>query len=156
MSLEEREESIGEYLDREQYSQTFRDDYLIPMTAAVWSTSPDKCSLHFPIVTLVRFMWNHHLLSTITPQPDWMTISGGSQQYIDAAMKGFPQDRIGLNTKVNAVIPSENGPVALHTADGIEHFDHVILATHGDQALGIKDQTAIQEQRDSIERLQNE
>jgi predicted NAD/FAD-binding protein len=52
----EKQESIGEYLEREGYSDAFRDDYLIPMTAAVWSTSPDKCSLEFPAVTLVRFM----------------------------------------------------------------------------------------------------
>lgn len=50
------EETIGQYLDRERYSDAFRDDYLIPMTAAVWSTSPDKCSLEFPAVTLVRFL----------------------------------------------------------------------------------------------------
>lgn len=50
------EETIGEYLDREGYSDAFRDDYLIPMTAAVWSTSPDKCSLEFPAVTLIRFL----------------------------------------------------------------------------------------------------
>jgi predicted NAD/FAD-binding protein len=50
------EETIGEYLDREGYSTAFRDDYLIPMTAAVWSTSPDKCTLAFPATTLVRFM----------------------------------------------------------------------------------------------------
>lgn len=52
----DRAETIGEYLEREGYSDAFRDDYLIPMTAAVWSTSPDKCSLEFPAVTLVRFM----------------------------------------------------------------------------------------------------
>ena len=52
-----RQESIGEYLEREGYSDAFRDDYLIPMTAAVWSTSPDKCSLEFPAVTLVRFLY---------------------------------------------------------------------------------------------------
>lgn len=51
-----KEETVGSYLDREGYSQAFRDDYLIPMTAAVWSTSPDKCALEFPAVTLVRFM----------------------------------------------------------------------------------------------------
>lgn len=50
------EESIGQYLEREGYSDAFRDDYLIPMTAAVWSTSPDKCTLEFPAVTLVRFL----------------------------------------------------------------------------------------------------
>lgn len=51
-----RTETIGEYLAREGYSDAFRDDYLIPMTAAVWSTSPDKCSLEFPVLTLVRFL----------------------------------------------------------------------------------------------------
>lgn len=51
-----KQESIGDYLAREGYSDAFRDDYLIPMTAAVWSTSPDKASLEFPAVTLVRFM----------------------------------------------------------------------------------------------------
>lgn len=50
------EETIGQYLDREGYSDTFRDDYLIPMTACVWSTGPDKCALEFPAVTLVRFL----------------------------------------------------------------------------------------------------
>ena len=55
-SGEQSSETIGEYLDREGYSDAFRDDYLIPMTAAVWSTSPDKCTLEFPAVTLVRFM----------------------------------------------------------------------------------------------------
>jgi predicted NAD/FAD-binding protein len=52
----QEQEAIGQYLEREGYSDAFRDDYLIPMTAAVWSTSPDKCSLEFPAVTLVRFM----------------------------------------------------------------------------------------------------
>ncbi len=50
-------ESIGQYLEREGYSDAFRDDYLIPMTAAVWSTSPDKCSLEFPASTLIRFLY---------------------------------------------------------------------------------------------------
>lgn len=50
------EESIGRYLEREGYSDAFRDDYLIPMTAAVWSTKPDSCALEFPAVTLVRFL----------------------------------------------------------------------------------------------------
>lgn len=63
--------TIGTYLQREGYSEAFRDDYLIPMTAAVWSTSPDKASLEFPAQTLVRFMWNHHLLSTFATRPDW-------------------------------------------------------------------------------------
>ena len=52
-----QDESIGEYLRRGKYSDAFRDDYLIPMTAAIWSTRPDKCSLDFPALTLIRFMY---------------------------------------------------------------------------------------------------
>lgn len=48
--------TIGEYLQREGYSDGFRDDYLIPLTAAIWSTSPDKCALEFPATMLVRFL----------------------------------------------------------------------------------------------------
>lgn len=51
-----KEQTLGSYLDQEGYSDAFRDDYLLPMTAAVWSTSPDKCALDFPAVTLIRFM----------------------------------------------------------------------------------------------------
>ena len=50
------EETIGSYLAREGYSDAFRDDYLLPIAAALWSTSPDKCSLDFPAATLVRFL----------------------------------------------------------------------------------------------------
>jgi len=61
----EQLESIGEYLEREGYSDAFRDDYLIPMAAWVWSTDPDKCSLEFPVVTLVRFLY----VFTMYPRP---------------------------------------------------------------------------------------
>lgn len=131
------DESIGHYLDREGYSQTFKDDYLIPMTAAVWSTNPDKASLDFPAITLVRFLWNHHLLNTISARPDWMTIPGGTQQYIDRVMADFPSDRVHLQSKVTSLIPAKSGAVFLSVKDQVEVFDHVILATHGDQAFEI-------------------
>lgn len=138
--------SIGEYLDREGYSQGFRDDYLIPMTAAVWSTSPDKASLEFPARTLVRFMWNHHLLSTLAERPPWLTIPGGSQRYIDAIVDQFPEDRLHLHTScevANVLRPAREGE-GLVTVSWInaksgriegDAFDHVILACHGDEVL---------------------
>ncbi|RDW75554.1 hypothetical protein BP5796_06375 [Coleophoma crateriformis] len=145
----EEQETIGEYLEREGYSDAFRDDYLIPMTAAVWSTSPDKCSLEFPAVTLVRFMWNHHLLSTVAARPQWMTLKNGSQSYIDAVMKGFPPNHIFLNTAVDSITNDEDGRVRLHLANGREDvYDHVILATHGDEAFSIIRQEADREERE--------
>lgn len=141
-------ETIGEYLQREGYSDAFRDDYLIPMTAAVWSTSPDKCSLEFPAVTLVRFLWNHHLLSTIAARPQWLTLKDGAKSYIDAVMKGFPPNHLFLNTPVQHVDNGKDGRPRLHLENAkVETFDHVILATHGDQALSIIDTDATLEER---------
>lgn len=134
----DNEMSIGEYLERERYSDVFRDDYLIPMTACVWSTDADKCALAFPAVTLIRFMWNHHLLSTIAKRPDWLTIPGGSKRYIDALMKDFPQSNVHLSAPVFSVKNNSNGQVVLSFGDGKQSaFDEVILACHGDQACNI-------------------
>lgn len=134
----DNEISIGDYLDREGYSAAFRDDYLIPMTACVWSTGADKCALEFPAVTLVRFMWNHHLLSTVAARPDWLTIPGGSKRYLEAVMKNFPPMEVHLSTPVVSVSNDEDGKVVVTSKDGNQStFDEVILACHGDQAREI-------------------
>ena len=133
-----RQTTIGEYLDQENYSEAFKNDYLIPMTASVWSTSPDKASLEFPAITLVRFMWNHHLLSTVAARPTWMTIMGGSKSYIDGVMADFPEDRVHLSTGVRSLKIRDDKRIVLQRRDSREDvFDHVILATHGDQAMDI-------------------
>lgn len=131
------QQTIGEYLDREGYSEVFRDDYLIPMTAAVWSTAPDKASLEFPAITLVRFLWNHHLLNTVSARPKWMTILGGSKPYIDAVMKDIPDEKVHRRTEVRSLRALSDGRVAVKTPNSEALYDHVILATHGDQALNI-------------------
>lgn len=144
-----KQQSIGEYLDQESYSEAFRNDYLIPMTASVWSTSPDKASLEFPAITLIRFMWNHHLLTTVAARPTWMTITGGSKQYIDAVMADFPKDRIHLRTTVNSLRIQNNDQIRIGNIDGKEEiFDHVILATHGDQAMDIVREIATPQEKD--------
>ncbi|KAM3520791.1 hypothetical protein NHJ13051_006639 [Beauveria bassiana] len=141
-------ETIGAYLTREGYSDAFRDDYLLPMAAAVWSTGPDKCGLDFPAIALVRFMWNHHLLSTVSARPEWLTIKEGAQAYIQAVMRGFPPNHLHLNTAVRQINNSADGRVLLSLEDGnTEVFDHVILATHGDQALALLGPSATEKER---------
>ena len=144
-----QQQSIGEYLDQENYSEAFRNDYLIPMTASVWSTSPDKASLEFPAITLIRFMWNHHLLTTVAARPTWMTILGGSRQYVDAIMVDFPKDRVHLGIGIESLSIQENEQIRLHRNDGKEEiFDHVVLATHGDQAMEIIRDIATPQEKD--------
>ena len=61
--------TIGEYIEREGYSSSFLEDYLIPMSSAVWSTPPNKM-LNFPIITLIQFFYNHGFLGLST-QHQW-------------------------------------------------------------------------------------
>ncbi|KAH7122368.1 hypothetical protein B0J11DRAFT_581074 [Dendryphion nanum] len=145
--------TIGEYLIDNGYSDAFRDDYLIPMTACVWSTGPDKCALEFPALTLVRFMWNHHLLSTVSERPPWLTIEGGAKRYIDAVIKECANAKVQLSTSVQS-LTRKDGKVEL-TLGGkgnteVEVFDEVILACHGDQARGIIGTAATFEEKDIL------
>lgn len=67
-----------------------------------------------------------------------MTIKDGSQAYIDAVMKGFPPNHLFLKTPVQSLTNEADGRVRLHLFNGkSEVYDHVILATHGDQAYEI-------------------
>ncbi|EUC27218.1 hypothetical protein COCCADRAFT_10132 [Bipolaris zeicola 26-R-13] len=146
--------SIGEYLDQEGYSDAFRDDYLIPMTACVWSTGADKCALEFPALTLVRFMWNHHLLSTIAERPPWLTVEGGSSKYIDAVLELAGNCEGHLGTPVLAV-KSKNQKVEL-TLGGrgegqTEIFDEVVLACHGDQARWMLGDDATEKEKEILD-----
>ena len=138
------QETLGHYLHRKSYSSAFINDYLLPMTAAVWSTPADKCALEFPAQTLVRFMWNHHLLSTLSARPAWLTIRGGSSTYIRAILKYFPGAEIHTSSPVRGVVGrpeggsgggNGKGGVFVDLGErGVMEFDHVIVATHGDQA----------------------
>jgi predicted NAD/FAD-binding protein len=143
--------TIGEYLDREGYSAEFRDDYLIPMTACVWSTAADRCALEFPAVTLIRFLWNHHLLNTISERPPWMTIPGGTNQYISAVMKSFPRARLHLSTPVRSVRNDKDGKVCIKFNNGEEDvFDDVILACHAPEAYSIISGSATEQETDIL------
>jgi predicted NAD/FAD-binding protein len=147
--------SIGKYLDQQGYSKAFRDDYLIPMTASVWSTGPEKCALDFPAITLVRFMWNHHLL-TLGGRPNWMTIPGGSKRYIDAVMQSLPPAREHRNmqiTKIKSITGNGKTSYMLFTAASNSEygpFDDVIFACHADQTLEILGREATAEERNCL------
>jgi predicted NAD/FAD-binding protein len=150
---EANEESIGQYLERNGYSDAFRDDYLIPMTACVWSTDADKCALEFPALTLVRFMWNHHLLTTVSERPPWLTVHRGAKNYIDAVMQECKDVHLHLSTSVSSLV-RKDGRIRLSLDNKStrteQTFDSVILACHGDQARAILGPSATLEESDIL------
>jgi len=136
----DREVSIGEYLTRQGYSKSFTDNYLIPMTAAIWSTPPDKCALDFPARTLIQFLHNHHLLQ-LTGKPDWLTLRGGSKAYVNTVVSSLPSSQLHLSTPIKSITSHTvraTSQVTITTTSGVQEvFDHVILACHSDTSLEI-------------------
>ena len=124
--------TLGQLLEREGYSQEFRDWYLLPMGAAIWSSPMDEMA-DFPAETFIQFCLNHGLLQ-VNDRPQWKTIRGGSREYVKRLVAAISDVR--LNTPVSAVRREAAG-VAVTTAQGTELFDRVILATHSDQSLAI-------------------
>ena len=124
--------SLGTYLLEQGYSSQFRDWYLLPMAACIWSC-PAEQMLAFPLASFVRFCHNHGLLQ-VNDRPQWHTVRGGSRQYVERLLQGIPQRH--LNTPVLSVTRGPLG-VTLATARGEQRFDEAVLACHSDQALAL-------------------
>ena len=125
--------TLAEFLAREHYSREFVEWYLVPMGAAIWSANPAEF-LKFPAAAFIRFFDNHGLLD-LRDRPQWRTVKGGSRHYVDAIATSLGAG-LRLSTPVRAVSRLDGG-VAVTTDDGRELFDHVIMATHADQALAL-------------------
>jgi len=122
---------LGEYLDREGFSQKLIEAYLIPMAAAIWST-PDVKMMDFPAEAFFRFFENHGLL-TLTDQPQWYVVKGGSHAYVKAFLHTFT-GRALTNHGVTSVRRGESGPV-VRLEDGREEpYDRVVIAAHANEA----------------------
>ncbi len=130
---EDRYRTIGEFLERKNYSQTFTDNYLLPMVSAIWSMGLESC-MDFPLDFFVRFFDNHGLLNLVD-RPQWYTIKGGSSSYIKPLTAAF-EEHIRVNTPVLRVERDEHS-VTIITAGERSVFDHVVFACHAPQALAL-------------------
>ncbi len=126
-------QTLGDFLSEHQFSDYFCENYILPMGAAIWSSTLADMRA-FPLTFFLRFFLNHGLLDVVN-RPQWYVIKGGSKQYIAPLTKGF-QDKIRLNTPVESVLRDEAGVIV--TAKGVaERYDHVIFACHSDQAKSL-------------------
>jgi predicted NAD/FAD-binding protein len=129
-----QEISLGDYLDANRYGRLFRDYYILPMGAAIWSTDP-LGMLGFPARFFVRFLHNHGLLS-VTDRPEWRVVQGGSKAYVESLVVPF-RDQIRLDSPVERITRHEGYNSVYTRSAGAERFDAVFLACHSDQALAL-------------------
>lgn len=136
--------SLGDYLQANGYSKPFTEDHLLPMGAAIWSASAAEM-LAFPAAAFIRFFESHGLLE-ITNRPIWRTVDGGSREYVKRLTAGF-RNSILLGLPAKSLRRLGNG-VEVEAQDGSRRrFDHVVIAAHADQALGLLDDADTLEKR---------
>lgn len=124
--------NLGDFLNAHGFDDFFKKHYILPMGAAIWSTSL-KGMLDFEIQFFIQFFYNHGLLD-VAGRPQWYVIPGGSKQYIDPLTESY-RDKIKLNTDIKTVVRHDDY-VEISFQDGnTEKFDEVVFACHSDQAL---------------------
>lgn len=132
--------TLGELLDAHHYGQTMRDWYLLPMAAAIWSSSVADI-LGFPAQTFLNFCLNHRLLQ-IEGRPQWRSVVGGAREYVRKLVAQLPDAR--LNAPVHAVRRAD-GQVWLSSPAGEEAFDAVVFACHAPSALAMLDADGLEQ-----------
>ncbi len=130
--LEAERLSLGDYLARERYSEAFVNDHLLPMGAAIWSTTAPEMKA-YPAASFIRFFVSHGLL-LLRGRPTWRTVEGGSREYIRRLTAPY-SDRIRIGVGARAVRRSGAGVLVEDSGGTVARYDHAIIAAHADEAL---------------------
>jgi uncharacterized protein len=125
--------TLGDYFRRNHFAPRLLTDYLAPMGAAIWS-APAAEMLSFPAENFVAFFNNHRLLHH--DRPVWRTVKGGSNRYVEKLTATFA-DRMRLGCAVTSIERTPRGVVVHDSRGSSDTYDHVVIASHSDQALGM-------------------
>jgi uncharacterized protein len=127
--------SLRAWLEERRFSTPFIERLIVPQASAVWSADPRQM-WSFPARFLAEFFANHGMLG-FRNRPQWRTITGGSRQYVDAAVAPW-ETRLRLDSPVTGIRRfDDHVEVSSRGVLEPERFDDVILATHSDQALAL-------------------
>lgn len=129
--------TVEDLLGERRWSRPFVDWYLVPLGSSIWSAGKSVFG-RMPASTLARFFDRHGLLS-LGDQPRWRTVAGGSARYVDAVLRPVRDaGRLRLGTPVDRLRRTADGvSVVSRAAPDGETYDHVVVATHSDQALSM-------------------
>jgi len=143
---EANDEELGPFLRSHGFSTGFVDDYLLPMTGAIWSARRRDIRRH-PAGPMLRFLHNHGLIEVVG-RPRWRTVTGGSRQYVQRLAASLPGAiRLG---KPAVEITRPGDAVTIRTPVAEESFDELILAVHSDQAIGLLGGDATDAEREAL------
>ena len=135
--------SLGRYLDERRFSARFRRHFIVPLTAALWSTAPGR-ALEFPAAAAIRFFDNHGMLGF--GRFPWRYVTGGSDTYVQTIAERLGP-RLQLGNGARSLRRTPDGVELRTDDDTVRRFDAVVVATHADQALRLLEDPSADEQR---------
>jgi len=134
--------TLGRFLSQNNFGDYFAEHYILPMGAAIWSSSLSQME-DFEFKFFVQFFHNHGLLN-IADRPQWYVIPKGSRSYLAPLCEPF-KNNIRLNANING-ISRDNGKVQLNfNHSDSEIFDEVVIACHSDEALALLNDATVDE-----------
>jgi predicted NAD/FAD-binding protein len=149
-----KNETIAQYVSRNQYPLAFRRLYLYPLLSCIWIHDPNEDVGAMPIIFVVQYLWNHRLLHTFTSPVIWQTIDGGARQYVSRILDKIYSAFVHRKSTVDKII-RRHDHMTLRLTDGQgrpleEDFEHVIFATHPEEILRILGGEATEQEREVL------
>lgn len=121
--------SVENWLRKNNFSDFFIANYILPMSSSIWSSSQESIK-RFPMKSLSSFFKNHGLLDLIK-RPQWFTVLGGSDNYIKKIIN--VSDINNVITNAELLIKREGNKVSLQNKSVASQYDVLIFACHANQ-----------------------
>ncbi len=128
--------SLGDFLKQHHFSDFFSRHYILPMGAAIWSTSLNEM-MQFDLKFFIQFFYHHGLLN-ISDRPQWYVIPKGSREYVKRIEAQLSQP-IVTKADIEKVSRTDDGVIVTMANGEILLFDEVIFACHSNEALELID-----------------
>ncbi|TYG49476.1 hypothetical protein ES288_D10G097300v1 [Gossypium darwinii] len=142
----DRNETFGQFLKSRGYSENFQNNYLAPISGAMWSSSR-KDVMSFSAFSVLSFWRTHHLYQ-LFGQPQWLTIRRRS--YFVKRVRDMLESRgclFRLACQVQSVLPADNGTTVVRGDGFRETYNGCILAVSASKALRLLENPTFEEKR---------
>ena len=118
---------LRDYLAEGEYSEVFVEDFLYPAIGTICTCTRDSVA-EYPARVIIESLFDIFLAGRLR------RFKGGTRQIVRRIVADLPDVRLGAGVRDLSL---EANHVNVHLADGIEAFDHVVLATQANHALSL-------------------
>ena len=107
------------------------------MAGAIWSM-PQKDIMDYPVKSLFQFFNNHKLLHGKKERPKWLTVSGGSINYVNKIIKFLqanPRVKLIKSAGIKKIRRDDGVIKIIDTNENISEVDHIIFSQNPSKVL---------------------